>query len=364
MENILNSNSILTILEFILALGFILLLHELGHFLVGRLFKVKIEEFGIGYPPRLLKLFTWKETLFSLNWIPFGGFCRFKGEGDPAVKGGLAAANKWVRLGTLSAGSITNLLLATLLFAVVIAQYGIPQTNIVQIREIAINSPAENAGLIPGDVIKQFNNDAINSVDELINLTQLSLGKEVTLLINRNGSDLIIKLTPRKDPPQGEGPIGVLLGNPMQTVSVIQAIPSGFQTTIDMGKQLLTIPILLLRGEVDPSQMRLLSPKGIYDIYSQVRDAELQAENYTPQMGLINFISFFAVISAALGFSNLLPIPALDGGRLLFLMPEILFNRRVPAKYENMVHFIGFSVLILIMIYVFIQDFINPIVLP
>jgi len=360
----LNLDSIITILEFILALGFILLLHELGHFIVGRLFKVEIEEFGIGYPPRLLKLFSWRGTLFSLNWIPFGGFCRFKGEGDPAIQGGLAAANKWVRLSTLSAGPITNLLLATLLFAFVISQFGIPQTNIVEVREVGINSPAEKAGLIPGDIIQQFNNESINSIDELINLTQKNLGNEITLLIHRNSSELTIKLTPRTNPPDGEGPMGVLLGNPMQSVSIFQSIPFGFQTTIDMGKQLFILPILLLRGEVDPSQMRLLSPKGIYDIYSQVRDAELKAENYTPQMGLVNFISFFAVISAALGFSNLLPIPALDGGRLIFLIPEILFNRRVPSKYENMIHFIGFSALLLIMIYVFIQDFINPIVLP
>ena len=173
-----------------------------------------------------------------------------------------------------------------------------------------------------------------------------------------------ISLIPRQNPPEGEGPMGVLLGNPMKPVTLIQSIPSGIQTTTELGKELIMIPVMLLRGEVDTSQMRLLSPKGIYDIYSQVRNAELQSSDYTPRTGLLNFISFFAIISAALGFSNLLPIPALDGGRLLFLIPEILFNRRVPAKYENMVHFIGFSILIVVMAYVFIQDFINPVVLP
>jgi RIP metalloprotease RseP len=112
-------NTIISIIEFILALGTIILLHEFGHFIVGRISKIDGEEFGIGFPPRALKLFTWKGTLFTLNWIPFGGFCRFKGEEDPQAPGGLSAANKWARLATLLGGPAMNLILASILFAVV-----------------------------------------------------------------------------------------------------------------------------------------------------------------------------------------------------------------------------------------------------
>ena len=121
---------------------------------------------------------------------------------------------------------------------------------------------------------------------------------------------------------------------------------------------------MFVRGQVDSSQMRLLSPKGIYDIYAQVRTESEQANNYDPKSVLLNMVSFFGVISAALGFSNLLPIPAVDGGRIFFMIPELLFNKRVPAKFENAVHAIGFTVILAIMALVFIQDFINPVVLP
>jgi regulator of sigma E protease len=124
---------------------------------------------------------------------------------------------------------------------------------------------------------------------------------------------------------------------------------------------------MLLSGQASPEESRLVGPKGIYDIYSAVRerDDEMVGEpdQREPLIGL-NTIGFLATISIALAFTNLLPIPALDGGRILFVLPEILFRRRIPAQYENMVHLIGFAVLILLMIYVTTQDIINPIVLP
>jgi regulator of sigma E protease len=121
---------------------------------------------------------------------------------------------------------------------------------------------------------------------------------------------------------------------------------------------------MFIQGQVDSSQMRLVSPKGIYDMYAQVRTESEQATNFDPKAVLLNLVSFFGVISAALGFSNLLPIPAVDGGRIFFMIPELLFNKRVPAKFENAVNTIGFTVILAIMALVFIQDIINPVVLP
>jgi regulator of sigma E protease len=357
-------NTAISIIEFILALGTIILLHEFGHFVVGRLSKIEVEEFGIGFPPRALKLFTWKETLFTLNWIPFGGFCKFKGEEDPQAPGGLSAANKWARLATLLGGPIMNLLLASILFAVVVSQIGMPRYNIVQISEVTSGSPAANAGISSGDILVEINGQKINSMEQVISTTKLNLGKEMNLIVSRNGKRVALIVTPRSNPPAGQGAMGILLGNPTQPINIFQAFPSGIQATIQMGKQLFMIPSMIIQGQVDSSQMRLVSPKGIYDMYAQVRTESEQATNFDPKSIFLSMVSFFGVVSAALGFSNLLPIPAVDGGRIFFMIPELLFNKKVPAKFENAVHAIGFTILLAVMAFTFIQDFINPIVLP
>ena len=158
--------------------------------------------------------------------------------------------------------------------------------------------------------------------------------------------------------------MGVVLTNPIQPVNFLQSLPAGAQATVGMLRQLISLPVMFMRGEVDSSQMRLVSPKGIYDIYSQVRTESEQATNNDSKAVFLNLLSFFGIISAGLGFSNLLPIPAVDGGRIFFMLPELLFNKRIPARFENAVHAIGFTVLLAVMILVLIQDFVNPIVLP
>lgn len=357
-------DTFISILEFVVALGTIILIHELGHFVIGRLCKIEVEEFGIGYPPRLLKLFTWKGTLFSLNWIPFGGFCRFKGEGDPEQVGGLSSANKWARLATLLGGAGMNFILAIILFAIVISQVGIPQVNTVKVMEVVADSPAAQVGLISGDIILEVAGQPITSVEETINITYQNLDKPMTLLVERGNEKISLQVTPRANPPEGQGPMGVSLGNPVSKIGFFNAIPVSTQYTFGIVKQMLSLPVMLVRGQVDSSEMRILSPKGIYDIYAQVRSEDLQSQNYDPKIAFLNLVNFFAIISTALGFSNLLPIPAVDGGRVFFMIPELLFNKRIPAKYENMVHAVGFTILLAVMAFVVIQDFINPVVLP
>jgi regulator of sigma E protease len=139
------------LLVFILALSFLLFTHELGHFLIGKLFRIEAEEFGFGYPPRLARLFRWGKTDFTLNWIPFGAFVRFKGEDDPNSEGGFYAANKWQRLGTLLAGPAMNILVGIILFSLVIARAGYANTDVIRIAEVAPDSPAADAGVLPGD---------------------------------------------------------------------------------------------------------------------------------------------------------------------------------------------------------------------
>lgn len=357
------NTTMISLIEFIAALSILLLLHELGHFLVGKLFQIQAEEFGFGYPPKLIRLFNLGGTDFTFNLIPFGAFVRFKGETDENEQGGFSQAGKWARLATLAAGAAMNLLTGILLFSLVISQSGLPRTDIVEIGKIEAASPASEVGLLPKDILISVAGTKIIDMRYVSQVVQNNLGKAVELTFSREGEILTTTITPRNNPPEGQGPLGIVMQNPIEKVGFLRAIPAGVGLAIDQGKQLISLPLMLIRGDLKGEDMRLLSPKGIYDVYSQVREEERETEQNQPGLAFQNIAWFFAIISVALGFTNLLPIPALDGGRMLFIIPEILTGKRIPQKYENMVHMIGYTMLLLLMGYVFYQDFINPVVL-
>jgi regulator of sigma E protease len=358
-------NFVATILEFVLAFGLLLFLHEFGHYITSVLFGVEVEEFGFGFPPRLVKLFTWRGTDFTLNWIPFGAFVRPKGENDPEVTGGLAAANPWKRLAVMLGGPFMNLLTGVVIFAILFSMTGAPDTKIVQIMEVAKNSPAETAGLRANDIITRVNDIEITSTMLLASTVKENLGKEVTLTLTRDGKTIEVKTTPRLNPPPDQGSLGIVMGNPVKPISFFQALPYSLITTGAQGAALITLPIQLMQGQIKGDEARMVGPVGMYDIYSQVRTKDVTAESQptsTPADSLNRFW-LLGIISVALGFTNLLPIPALDGGRILFLLPELIFRKRVPAQFENMVHLIGFAALIALMVYVTSQDITNRIIL-
>jgi regulator of sigma E protease len=361
-------NTLLRILEFVIAFGLLVFLHEFGHYIMAKLFKIEVEEFGFGFPPRMVKLFRFRETDFTLNWIPFGAFVRPKGENDPAVPGGLASASPWARLCVLFGGPLMNLITGVILFSLVFVRIGAPEPSIVLIDEVAQGSPAQTAGLQKGDQIVRVNNVTVDSFTALKTEVDKNLGKEVVLAVKRGGQDVEIHVVPRANPPQGQGALGIAMTNPTRPITLLQAVPYAAQVTVEQGRQLISLPVMLIRGQLTPQESRLVGPKGIYDIYSQARNLDQQqaTQQQAPEtpLGGLNTLGFLATISVALGFTNLLPIPALDGGRILFVLPEILLRRRVPAQYENMIHLIGFMALILLMIYVTAQDIINPVVLP
>jgi regulator of sigma E protease len=361
-------NLLLNIVEFVIALGILAGLHEFGHFVMSRISNIDVEEFGLGFPPRLVKLFNWHGTDFTLNWIPFGAFVRPKGENDPDVPGGLGAANPWKRLGVLLGGPVMNLLIGVFIFSLVFAEVGQPDSRTVQVIDTSPNSPAAQAGLIAGDVITQINGQVINNMDLLTTLVHNNLGKPVTMTYLRKGQQHQVTIVPRTNPPAGQGALGIVMGNPMISIGWFQAVPYAFQITYQQIHQLILLPGNLIRGQIAPAQARVVGPKGMFDIYQQARTLDQQAAstpgsatNHAPD---VNTLALLATISVALGLTNLLPLPALDGGRIIFLIPEILFRKRVPARYENMVHLIGFAALLLFMIYVTTQDIINPVVLP
>jgi len=335
------------LLQFILGLAALIFIHELGHFAAARLLNVGVEEFGIGFPPRAVKLFEYKGTIYSLNWIPLGGFVRLKGENDPDVPGGFASASPWVRLGILFAGPAMNLMVGIVLVVSLFYMRGEPTEQTVFITEISSGSPAETAGLLPGDYFVTVNGDTVDYIPTLQDLIQSNLGEPVDLLMNRSGENLIFTIIPRADPPEGEGEMGVVLSSDLQPIGLFTAVSRGVGATYDYVYAVFSIPVRIFKGEASAEEGRLVGYKGMYDIYQRVQA-----------------MWFFAMISISLGIMNLLPIPALDGGRILLTLPEIIIRRRIPAQYETAIHMIGFAALLLLLIYINIQDFVNPIVLP
>jgi regulator of sigma E protease len=359
-------STLLRILEFVIAFGLLVFVHEFGHYIMSKLFGVEVEEFGFGFPPRLVRLFKFRETEFTLNWIPFGAFVRPKGENDPSVPGGLAAANPWARLAVLFGGSLMNLIVGILLFSLLFARVGAPDTTRVLIVGVNDGSPAAAAGFKMDDIVASVNGEPINSTEELSSVVRANLGKELQINLLRGTETVTVSAVPREKPPEGQGALGITMSNPVRQINWLQAIPYAGRMTFEQGRQLLALPGQLLAGKVSAEETRFVGPKGIYDIYQAARERDAEDASTTPAEGPIglNTLGLLATLSVALGFTNLLPIPALDGGRILFVLPEILFRRRIPAQYENMIHLVGFALLIILMIYVTTQDFINPVVIP
>ncbi len=358
------------IVRFILAFGALVFLHEFGHYIMSKLFGVEVEEFGFGFPPRLVKLFKFRETEFTLNWIPFGAFVRPKGENDPAVPGGLASASPWARLAVLAAGSLMNLVIGAVMFFIFFARVGVPEADLtrVAIQGVTKDSPAEAAGLQVDDIVVSINGEPVNSMEELSTLVRANLGQAIAIELDRGGQSVQVTAVPRANPPTGQGALGILYSNAVvyRPTDLSGAFNNALRVTYNQGYQLITLPGRLIRREIAPEEGRLLGPKGIFDIFQAATERdeeELSAPQPKPAAGQNTFL-LIATLSVALGYTNLLPIPALDGGRILFVLPELLLRRRVPAQYENMIHLIGFALLIIVMIVVTGQDIINPVQLP
>jgi regulator of sigma E protease len=366
MEN----TSALAGLIFFLAFAGMILVHELGHFLAARLFGIEVEEFGFGLPPKMLTLFRWKETEFTLNWLPIGGFVRPKGENDPNVAGGLAAANPWKRLGVLFAGPIMNLLTALIVFIFLVRVDGYHDVSRVMLAEVAPNSPAEDAGMQVGDVVALAAGQPVTDFDTLSVIIQANLGKPVEFVLQRGEETLTVTTTPRTNPPEGEGAVGIRM---TEFVLPVETWGDTFRyaavSMYDQSRALVLLPAKLLRGTLAPEDGRIVGLKGIYDIFNLSVSTDVQSrepisspqESQTPTYFTLSII---ASLSISLGLINLFPFPALDGGRIIFAIPEILFRRRVPHQFENTVHAAGMIFLLLLMLYINVMDFVNPLVLP
>lgn len=354
----------LLILQVVVVIGLLIFFHELGHFLAARAVGVPVEEFGFGYPPRLAKIAEWKGTEITLNWIPFGGFVRPKGEADETVEGGMAAAPAWKRLVIAFAGPLMNFLIGFILLVVIYSAIGIPASNEAMITQVSPGSPAMAVGLQPGDIILTVDDQSIENIDQLIATIDSKVGEEITLGFRRDGEIETLTIVPRVDPPEGEGAMGVSLSNPLKPTPFFQSLGYAFEATGFVIKETLMLPVRLISGSVDPALARPVGYKGIYDIYSQAVEMDQETSLPTAEPLPVFTLSIIANISLALGITNLLPIPALDGGRILFTLPELIIKKRIPQEWKNTINTVSFLLLIVLMVVITILDFTNPIVLP
>lgn len=344
-------------LLFAFVLGALIIGHELGHFLVARLLHVRVDEFGLGFPPRLTTLFYAGGTRFTLNLIPLGGFVKPAGEDDPSVEGGLAGANRRTRALVLVAGPLANMILAITAFTAAF-RFAAPDLERVIITNVESGSPAAQAGIQPNDQIISVGGIEIDSFQSLQTAINDRLDRPTSIELLRGIERISVELTPRTAPPQGQGPIGVTLGNPTRSVSWPEAVELGLRTTGFQFSELIHLPSRLVRGEIAPEDARLSGLKGMYDMLVWAGEVDRSAQRPFTTLNLIG------VISAGLALANLLPIPALDGGRLMFVAFEAIAGKRVPPQHEGLAHTLGFMVLLVLILYVNVQDFINPISLP
>jgi len=355
--------NIWTILQFVFFFGFLVFIHELGHFLVAKSVGIEVEEFGFGYPPRLAKLFTWKGTEFTLNWIPFGGFVRPKGEADADEPGGLLAAPRWKRFLVLVAGATMNFLFGILLLVIMFSVAGGQDTSKVMVADVAAESPAAVAGLQEGDIVTKVGEYEIASFDDIAEATSNHLDEEVALTFDRDGKLETVLLTPRSNPPENQGAIGITITYPVVSLPFGQSISQALRTFWMQVKTTVMIPYNLIKGAISPAEARVVGIKGIYDMFSNAETMDQTAPVVGTSLPIYRF-SLISMISIAIGITNLLPIPALDGGQILFLIIEAITRKRIPDNVAATINNVFFYVLILLMIYITIQDFRNPILGP
>lgn len=338
----------------VLLIGALILIHELGHFIAARLTGVKVDEFGLGYPPRLLTLFVRGGTKFTLNAIPFGGFVRPAGEDDPSIPGGLAGASKRVRAAVLLAGVFANLLTALIVFTV---GFKIGWPDRVVIRSVVPDAPAAMAGLQPGDVVLTVNGHQVHQSAELADATYQNLGQPLVLVVGRDQDEMTFEVTPRASWPEGQGPMGIeMQAQVVGTYTWIQSVGRSAETIGEQAWLLLTLPARLVQGTISASEARPIGIVGLYDLTSRTIETAQQTSQW------VILVQWMGLISTALALGNLLPIPALDGGRLMFVILEVLRGRRIPAERERAVHAVGFALLLGLMLYISYLDLVRPVI--
>ncbi|OGM18577.1 hypothetical protein A2686_01635 [Candidatus Woesebacteria bacterium RIFCSPHIGHO2_01_FULL_38_10] len=344
-------------LIFIIILSILILAHELGHFIAARRSGVWVEEFGFGIPPRI---FGKKigETFYSINLLPFGGFVKLHGESarDKIEKPEKAFLNKSKKSRALivTAGVIMNFLLAILAFSLVYSFSGIPRkVGYIEVLDVNKDSPAQKAGLTPKDIVRSVDYKKVSTSKEFIKRVEEKKGREVRLEIQKPKSQatLPIFLSSRENPPEGEGPLGVIISDseiyfPPLWQRPIFGIYFGLKEALFWGSMIILGFIKIISGlflGIVPKD--IAGPVGLYAITSEVY-----------KVGILPLINWLGIISVNLAILNILPIPAFDGGHLLFIIIEKIIGRKVLPKVEAWLHAASLTILVFLLLAITIKE--------
>lgn len=332
----------------IIIFGFIIFVHELGHFALAKWNGIEVQEFAIGMGPKLLG-FQKKETQYSIRLLPLGGFCAMgEDESDNGeVVGNFNQKSPWRRISVIAAGPVFNFILALVGAVIITAWIGIDKPIVASVDE---NYPAAEAGLRAGDVITEINGKSIHLFRDVTTYNQFHQNEEIDLTYERDGVETTIHLEPQWDEELGMYRYGYSGGGyvktgPIETVQYsVYVVKYWISTTLESLKMLVT-------GQVGMESVS--GPVGIVDV---VQDTYNQSKSGGAALVFLNMLNLMILLSANLGVMNLLPIPALDGGRLVFLIIEVIRGKRVPPEKEGYVHMIGMVCLLLLMVFVMFND--------
>jgi len=363
----------LAAISFIFILSFLVLIHEAGHFLAAKWAKIKVDEFGLGYPPQAKKLFRWRETVFSLNWIPFGGFVRLRGEDDQLKnktikQGDFAAASLWQRLLVMLAGATVNFLFGILAFAFIFTKIGIPTPlDSARINTVAADSPAARAGIKANWEINQIQVAdqvyLVHSPSEVAKTVMAHRGQTLKLRVTGPCHDLVcqsnqktytVYARTKTETPNNQGAIGIvfqpvvylhypLLQMPFRGIWV--GLQQAFALTgLILGALGKMVTQLFVQHQLIGE---LAGPVGI--VY-QAQSSGLFAQ------GFLAVLSFTAMLSINLAIMNVLPIPPLDGGRALLALSGAVIGKKITDKLEYYLNYGGWILMMLLIVTITARD--------
>lgn len=352
---------LITVAIFLIILGILVFVHEFGHFITAKKMGMKVEEFGFGFPPRIWGKKGKDGVIYSINSIPLGGFCKIKGEDgeEKNAPDSFGSKSAWRRALVLVAGVCMNFLLCAVLLSFGF-MVGLPQAvdqqalangqvknYKIQVVAVLENKPAKEADVQIGDVVFSVDGQQITGIKNLIDFTSGKIGQKITYKFSR-GNEILTKEIQVVDIGQGKGGIGMSL---IETGTVSYGIPmaiwQGFKLTGILTKEFVLAFANIIKNLIigKPLGVQVSGPVGIAVLTGQVA-----------KLGFIYLLQFTALLSLNLAIINILPFPALDGGRLLFLAIEKIRRKPMTQKIESLINTIGFSLLLLLIVIITFQD--------
>lgn len=349
---------VLTVIIAVLFFSLIVIVHEFGHYITARMFKVKIHEFAVGMGP---KIFSKEKNgiVYSLRAVPMGGFCAMEGEdsGSSEEEGALCKKPPYQKLIILAAGAFMNILLGFLIVLIFLGM-SVSQTKMISVPTVSKTVEGSDASkyLKEGDRIIKVGNSNIHIVRDVNFAMQQNGNKAVDITVKRGKDKLSFNISPYETEYEN-GEKGYIVGfeTTAQKATVINVLREAFFDTVWMGKAVFLSLKMLISGQVGMNEMS--GPVGVVSAMNQTA-----RESGGGLVGILNLLYLGAFISVNIGIMNLLPFPALDGGRILFTLFEAVRRKPVPAEKEGFVHMIGFMLLIALMIFATWNDIMRLII--